>query len=63
VGRGRPDRGGGHFDYPNGCFVTGRIGSTVVACLSVELQLRFRAGYELRDVDRHDLALLAALDR
>jgi lincosamide nucleotidyltransferase A/C/D/E len=57
------DLDGGHFEYPSGCFVTGRIGGRLVGCLSVELQLRFRAGYELRDVDRHDLALLATLDR
>jgi lincosamide nucleotidyltransferase A/C/D/E len=63
-GHGRQvDLGGGHFEYPSGCFMTGRIGDRVVGCLSVELQLRFRAGYALRDVDRHDLALLAALDR
>jgi lincosamide nucleotidyltransferase A/C/D/E len=57
------DLGGGHFEYPSGCVVSGRIAGRVVGCLSVEQQLRFRAGYELRDVDRHDLALLASLDR
>jgi lincosamide nucleotidyltransferase A/C/D/E len=63
-GHGREaDLGGGSSEYPSGCFVTGRIGGRVVGCLSVELQLRFRAGYESRDVDRHDLALLATLDR
>jgi lincosamide nucleotidyltransferase A/C/D/E len=63
-GQGRQaDLGGGHFEYPSGCFVSGRSGCSMVGCLSVELQLRFRAGYELRDVDRHDLALLATLDR
>jgi lincosamide nucleotidyltransferase A/C/D/E len=61
-GRGRQaDLDGGYFEYPSDCFVTGRIGGRAVPCLSVEQQLRFREGYELREVDRHDLAVLAAL--
>ena len=55
------DLDGGWFAYPAECFTTGRIGGRTVACLSVAQQLRFRQGYELRDVDRHDLALLARL--
>jgi ribosomal protein S18 acetylase RimI-like enzyme len=51
----------GCFEYPPGCFATGRIGRSVVSCLSAEQQLRFRTGYELRNVDRHDIALLIAL--
>jgi lincosamide nucleotidyltransferase A/C/D/E len=63
-GHGRQaDLDGGSFEYPRGCFVTGRIDGRAVGCLSVELQLRFRTGYELRDIDRHDLTLLATLDR
>jgi lincosamide nucleotidyltransferase A/C/D/E len=61
-GHGRQeDLDGSRFEYPNGSFVTGRISGTSVGCLSVPQQLRFRTGYELRDVDRHDLALLAML--
>jgi lincosamide nucleotidyltransferase A/C/D/E len=61
-GHGRQaDLDGGSFAYPRGCLVSGRIGGRTVPCLSAEQQLRFRGGYELRDVDRHDLALLAAL--
>lgn len=61
-GHGRqPDFDGGHFDYPPECFVTGRIGGATVRCLSAEQQRRFHAGYALRDVDRHDLALLGGL--
>ena len=55
------DLDGGFFEYPPDCFAVGRIDGQVVACLSVEQQVRFRQGYELRDVDRHDLALLATL--
>jgi lincosamide nucleotidyltransferase A/C/D/E len=57
------DVDGGWFDYPRGCFVAGRIADRGVPCLSIDQQLRFRQGYELRDVDRHDIALLAALER
>lgn len=32
-----------------------------MGCLSAELQARFHDGYEPRDIDRHDLALLAEL--
>ena len=54
---------GGHFEYPRGCFTVGLIGGIAVPCLSVAQQLRFHAGYEPRDNDRHDLALLHSLDR
>ena len=58
-GNGRqPDLDGGFFAYPSGCFVSGCIAGE---CLSADQQLRFREGYERRDVDRHDLALLVAL--
>jgi lincosamide nucleotidyltransferase A/C/D/E len=59
VGR-QADGEGGWFEYAPGGFTTGRIGGHVVPCLSAEQQLRFRRGYALRDVDRHDIALLVA---
>jgi hypothetical protein len=37
------------------------IDGTPVPCLGIEQQLLFREGYELRDVDRHDLPLLRGL--
>lgn len=37
---------------------TGVIRGREVACLSAELQLRFRMGYELTDSDEHDIGLL-----
>jgi lincosamide nucleotidyltransferase A/C/D/E len=55
------DLDGGYFEYPPDCFVSGRIGGTTVRCLSADRQRRFRSGYELRDVDRRDLALLRGL--
>jgi lincosamide nucleotidyltransferase A/C/D/E len=61
VGR-QADLDGGHFEYPAGCFTVGRIGGEPVPCLSADQQRRFRRGYALRDADRHDLALLAALE-
>lgn len=52
------DIGGGWFEYPPGSFSFGNLGGVVVPCLSQNKQLQFRRGYELRDVDRHDLQLL-----
>ncbi|WP_285631604.1 hypothetical protein [Lentzea sp. NBRC 102530] len=46
------------FRYPAECFVTGTILGTEVRCLSAAQQLRFHQGYEPRDRDLHDLALL-----
>jgi lincosamide nucleotidyltransferase A/C/D/E len=40
---------------------SGQIGNRQVRCLSPELQLRFRKGYELRAEDEHDLGLLEDL--
>jgi lincosamide nucleotidyltransferase A/C/D/E len=50
--------GGGWFDYPPGAFSFGNLAGVVVPCLSQRQQIRFRRGYQLRDVDRHDLQLL-----
>jgi hypothetical protein len=38
---------------------TGSIDGRPVRCLSEELQLRFRQGYEWSDRDEHDIRLLA----
>ncbi|MFE4637654.1 nucleotidyltransferase domain-containing protein [Streptomyces sp. NPDC056773] len=46
------------FVYPRSCFVTGAIEGVPVPCLSAEQQVRFHQGYEPRDRDRHDMALL-----
>jgi len=53
-------RPGKQFHYPPDAFATGVISGRQVACLSVEQQLRFHSGYELRDRDRQDLANLRA---
>ncbi|OLT06122.1 hypothetical protein BJF90_18295 [Pseudonocardia sp. CNS-004] len=47
--------------WPKGCFTTGTIVGRPVGCISVEQQLLFHSGYEPRDVDRADLALLRSL--
>jgi lincosamide nucleotidyltransferase A/C/D/E len=61
-GEGRQaDVDGGYFAYPQGCFTDGLIAGARVGCLSVEQQLRFHSGYELRDVDLSDVALLRQL--
>ncbi|MFF0266471.1 nucleotidyltransferase domain-containing protein [Kribbella sp. NPDC004536] len=41
--------------------VEGRIGGRVVRCMAVSAQLRSHQGYELREVDRHDMRLLDGL--
>jgi lincosamide nucleotidyltransferase A/C/D/E len=49
------------FRYPARCFVTGTILGVTVPCLSAEQQLDFHQGYEPRERDLHDLALLRHL--
>lgn len=49
------------FRYPARCFVTGTILGITVPCLSAEQQLHFHQGYEPRERDLHDLALLRQL--
>ena len=46
------------FRYPAACFVTGTVLGTTVRCLSAEQQWHFHQGYEPRERDLHDLALL-----
>ena len=48
------------FEYPARCFVTGRIGGSMVHCLSAEQQVYFHQGYEPKGHDRHDMAQLRA---
>lgn len=52
---------GERYVYPAGCFTTGSLAGRSVGCISAAQQLLFHQGYEPRDVDRHDLALLRAL--
>ena len=53
--------GGGWHEFPASYFTTGRLGDVAVPCLSLEAQLLFHSGYQLRDIDAHDLALLEGL--
>jgi lincosamide nucleotidyltransferase A/C/D/E len=55
------DGDGGFFLYPAGCFTVGAIAGRRVNCLTIEQQLRFHSGYQLRDIDHADLALLHGL--
>ena len=52
---------GGHFDYSLDAFDEGIIAGRRVRCLSREQQLRFHDGYEPRDIDLHDVAVLHRL--
>lgn len=49
------------FQYPAGCFVVGVIAGCEVPCLSLEQQLAFHTGYELREIDLADLRALRVL--
>jgi lincosamide nucleotidyltransferase A/C/D/E len=53
---------GGFHVFPRSFFVTGSLAGVPVPCVSVTAQRRFRTGYELRDIDLHDLAVLDDLD-
>ena len=46
------------FDYPASAFTAGTIAGRSVGCLSAAQQRLFHSGYELRDIDREDLAAL-----
>ncbi|MCW3842968.1 GNAT family N-acetyltransferase [Micromonospora yasonensis] len=52
---------GSSFRWPRDCLTTGTIAGRPVDCISVTQQLLFHGGYEPRDVDRADLALLHRL--
>ncbi|MFD6077415.1 nucleotidyltransferase domain-containing protein [Streptomyces hydrogenans] len=54
----RSDLGDGFFLYPPDGFTLGRLQGRTIPCLSVDQQLAFRGGYDLRDVEHHDIALL-----
>ena len=49
------------FRYPADAFVQGSIEDEAVDCLSAAQQLRFHSGYEPRDHDVRDIALLKTL--
>ena len=52
---------GERWVYPADCFVTGSLAGRTVGCISAAQQVLFHSGYELREQDRHDLALLREL--
>ena len=54
--------GGGWHRFPRAYFTTGSLGGFPVPCITAAAQRRFHSGYPLRDLDRHDLALLESLD-
>lgn len=54
---------GSSHHFPSSYFSRGSLDGTPVPCVSAEAQRAFHQGYDHRDVDRHDLALLDALTR
>ena len=57
----QPGLDGVFHDFPKAYFVTGTLAGRSVRCFSVEAQLRFHTGYDLRLEDAHDLRQLDAL--
>ncbi|RZT87346.1 lincosamide nucleotidyltransferase A/C/D/E [Pseudonocardia sediminis] len=55
------DLDGGFWEFPARYYTTGTIAGRSVPCVSVEAQLSFHEGYELRGVDHVDLARLRRL--
>lgn len=53
---------GGFHWFPSSFFTAGSLDGVPVPCVSAEAQRLFHAGYEQREVDAHDLALLDALE-
>lgn len=52
---------GGWHEFPRSFFTAGCLADRSVPCVSMEAQRLFHTGYELREVDRRDLALLDQL--
>ena len=52
---------GGYHQLPRSYFVEGSLNAVAIPCVSPAAQRAFRQGYELRDADKHDLALLDTL--
>ncbi len=52
---------GESYDFPASYFVIGQLAGRAVGCFSLEAQRRFRAGYDLRPIDVHDVAQLDLL--
>ncbi|BEP14960.1 hypothetical protein acdb102_32710 [Acidothermaceae bacterium B102] len=62
AGNGRQDNGAGdYYRYPADDFVTGIIAGRTVGCVSAELQLAVHTGYEPREIDLLDIAVLQDL--
>ena len=59
----QPALDGGIHTFPKAYFDSGTLAGRPVGCFSVEAQLRFHSGYDLRPVDTHDLRQLDALLR
>jgi lincosamide nucleotidyltransferase A/C/D/E len=54
--------GGGWHEFPRTFFTVGRLGDMPIPCYSPEAQRLFHSGYQLRDIDKHDLAVLDRLE-
>lgn len=54
---------GGWFEFPACFFGTALFADKNISCISLEGQLLFHTGYELREKDKHDIAILKQLPK
>jgi lincosamide nucleotidyltransferase A/C/D/E len=54
--------GGGFHLFPASYFVMGSLSGVPIPCISLQAQRLFHRGYEQRENDAHDLALLDGLE-
>lgn len=55
------DLDGGWYEFEAGYFGNAVFEGRQIPCISVKGQLVFHSGYELRDIDRHDIKTLETL--
>lgn len=55
------DPDGGYFEFPSGFFTETVFQGRKIPCISVKGQKIFHTGYELREVDKHDITLIDKL--
>lgn len=55
------DLEGGYYEFEADIFTHTRFNGRDIACISLKGQMLFHTGYELRDVDKHDIEILRNL--
>ena len=55
------DLEGGFYDFERDFFGNASFEGRIIPCISIKGQKIFHSGYELREKDRHDIAILEAI--